>query len=147
MQKVYRSRTDRKRQFLKFFLISIPIAVIIGAVILKIIGSGIFVLPECDIYKRTHVLCPGCGNTRAVYSLLNGDILTSLRYNPTIVGTVLVFTLYYIEMLFAYFGKNIQLMPIGLKFWLPVIIIWLTFLLARNFIPYFYNFLVVNQYG
>ena len=147
MQKAYLSRIEKKRKILRFFLISIPIAAVVGAVILKIIGNGIFVLPQCDIYRRTHLFCPGCGNTRAVYSLLQGEILTSLRYNPTIVGTALIFMLYYTEMLFEYFGKDIKLMPVSLKFWIPVIVIWLIFLLSRNFIPYFYNFLAVNQYG
>ncbi|MBR1443726.1 MAG: DUF2752 domain-containing protein [Firmicutes bacterium] len=147
MQERYISGNERKKKILKFFLIFLPLAAIGGIVTLKIIGSGIFVLPQCDIYKRTHLFCPGCGNTRAVYSLMRGEILLSLRYNPTIAATALIFILYYIEMLFEYFGKDIKLMPTSLKFWIPMIIIWLTFLLARNFIPYFYNFLAVTQYG
>ena len=147
MQEEYRSRIEKKKRILKIFLIGTPIIIVIGVIVLKIIGTGIFKLPECDIYKTTHLFCPGCGNTRAVYALLRGDILASLRFNPTIIGGAVLFILYYIEMIFSYFGKDVTLMPVSLKFWIPMIFIWLTFLIARNFIPYFYNFLEMNKYG
>ncbi len=37
--------------------------------------------PRCPFYAATHLLCPGCGATRALYSLLHGDFRAALHYN------------------------------------------------------------------
>ena len=38
-------------------------------------------LPKCLFHELTHLHCPGCGVTRALYHLLHGHILRSLRCN------------------------------------------------------------------
>jgi len=37
--------------------------------------------PRCPLYAATHLLCPGCGATRAFYSMLHGDFGAALHYN------------------------------------------------------------------
>lgn len=37
--------------------------------------------PRCPFYAITHLLCPGCGATRALYWLLHGDLQRALHYN------------------------------------------------------------------
>lgn len=37
--------------------------------------------PRCPIYLTTHLLCPGCGSTRALHSLLHFDIQSAFHYN------------------------------------------------------------------
>jgi hypothetical protein len=37
--------------------------------------------PRCPFYTATHLLCPGCGATRALYSLLHCDFGAALHYN------------------------------------------------------------------
>jgi Protein of unknown function (DUF2752) len=37
--------------------------------------------PRCPFYAATHLLCPGCGSTRALYALLHGDPGAALHYN------------------------------------------------------------------
>ncbi|MDR4007522.1 MAG: DUF2752 domain-containing protein, partial [Ruminococcus sp.] len=52
-------------------------------------------LPPCYIHQFTGLYCPGCGATRAVYALVHGDILLSLRQNAFLaVGIVIVLILY-----------------------------------------------------
>jgi len=51
--------------------------------------------PRCPFYAATHWLCPGCGATRALYSLLHGDWQAALHYNAmfTLLSPVLLFWL------------------------------------------------------
>lgn len=39
-------------------------------------------LPQCWLYAATGLWCPGCGGTRAVHSLLHGDVAAAFSYNP-----------------------------------------------------------------
>ena len=41
--------------------------------------------PQCPFNALTGLNCPGCGLTRAMHGLLNGDILTALDFNVLIV--------------------------------------------------------------
>lgn len=43
-------------------------------------------LPPCPTKFLLHIVCPGCGSTRALYSLLHGDLPAALHYNA--VGVV-----------------------------------------------------------
>lgn len=37
---------------------------------------------ECGFRLRHQLYCPGCGGTRALIALLQGDIIASIQYNP-----------------------------------------------------------------
>ena len=37
--------------------------------------------PQCPIYSSLHLLCPGCGTTRALAALLRGHLREALRLN------------------------------------------------------------------
>jgi hypothetical protein len=37
--------------------------------------------PACPVYRYLHVLCPGCGATRALAALLHGQVSEALRLN------------------------------------------------------------------
>lgn len=42
-------------------------------------------VPLCIVYHLTRLHCPGCGATRAVHALLDGDPLLALRNNAPVV--------------------------------------------------------------
>ncbi|MBN9689983.1 MAG: DUF2752 domain-containing protein [Verrucomicrobia bacterium] len=47
-------------------------------------GQGFF--PRCWVYETIGIQCPGCGATRAVHALLNGEIERALRLNALFVS-------------------------------------------------------------
>ncbi len=50
--------------------------------------------PPCLLRTITGWYCPGCGGTRAVRSLLRGDILISLVWHPVVVSASCFFWIY-----------------------------------------------------
>lgn len=38
-------------------------------------------LPKCVFFELSGIYCPGCGATRALYAILHGDVMRSLRCN------------------------------------------------------------------
>jgi hypothetical protein len=40
--------------------------------------------PRCPFFALTHLLCPGCGGTRALYQLLHLHLREALRYNALV---------------------------------------------------------------
>jgi hypothetical protein len=40
--------------------------------------------PRCPFFAVTHLLCPGCGGTRAVYQLLHLHLREALHYNALV---------------------------------------------------------------
>jgi len=72
------------------------ILIIFLATIYIIYFDKIIKIPECVVFKNLGIYCPGCGATRAVYSLYNGDILKSIYYNPIIIYILIILFLYLI---------------------------------------------------
>ena len=52
-------------------------------------------LPPCIFHETTGLHCPGCGATRSLNSLLHGDLLSALDFNPLFVA-ILPFLLLFI---------------------------------------------------
>lgn len=50
-----------------------------------------FKMPPCMLYEMLGIYCPGCGGTRAVFALLQGELLKSLWYHPLVMYTVVIF--------------------------------------------------------
>lgn len=50
--------------------------------------------PVCPIYRTLHLLCPGCGATRALAAVLRGDLAAAVHANAFFV-TILPFLLAY----------------------------------------------------
>jgi hypothetical protein len=63
-------------------ILIVGLILLTGAAILYFINpetSGVF--PPCVFHELTGLHCPGCGATRAVHSLLHGDIRQALAWN------------------------------------------------------------------
>ena len=111
-----------------------------GAGIL-IIGAGAFVVgyfnpttagffPVCPLHAMTGLNCPGCGLTRGFHALLNGDILTALRFNALLPVFGFVFAYLFLSMfLTAFRGRGLSW-----KFFHPAALYGVLFVVAAFFV-------------
>lgn len=88
------------------------------------------ILP-CMVNSLLGIYCPGCGGTRAVVSLLHGDILSSLRYHPFVLYTAIAGGWFLISQTVERLSR--RRIPIGMKYrdgyvWAALLIV------AANFV-------------
>ncbi len=108
-----------------------PLSILKDRLLLMFYLAGIYVLFTllhigCPIRFATGISCPGCGMTRAYYSLLHLDFGLALHYHPLFMLVPLMVVLY----LFDY-SINPRLLRI---LWVFIIISFLTTYLIRLFI-------------
>ncbi len=80
------------------------IILLIGIGVVYILGSEqiIEMFPSCSFFTATGIYCPGCGGTRSVLYLLQGNIVRSFLYHPF----VIYFTITYIVFMIYEFCKK-----------------------------------------
>ena len=74
---------------------NVVIACVTGGAVALHLGAAAFfashdpyattIFPPCPVLALTGYQCPGCGGTRAAYSLLHGDLASAIRMNPIVV--------------------------------------------------------------
>lgn len=62
--------------------IALTLAAIAAAALLRLQPTALrCVYPGCPIHAALHLLCPGCGGTRAMSALLHADLAAAWRFN------------------------------------------------------------------
>ena len=69
----------------------------------------------CPIYLYTLYQCPWCGGTRALRSLLDLDLIESLKYNPAVILLCIYISVIYIRIFINTFfrekNRQIKIIP------------------------------------
>lgn len=101
------------------------------------------IFPTCGFYAATGMYCPGCGMTRAVGNLVQGDVLRAFRFNAMLVVAIPILLYLYIWWTtWAFSGRELP----TLKFSKPIIYLIVAFVvifsIGRNIpgaIPEFFS--------
>lgn len=125
----------------KLGAITFLVAIVIFSIIhIFQINYQFFLLP-CLFYKITGLFCPGCGGTRSVHALMDGNLIASIRYNPIVLYGVFIYIWYMISNTIEYVSKH--KIKIGMKYhdiylWIGLVLLIL-FCLIRNFLLLVYG--------
>lgn len=96
-----------------------------------------FFIP-CMFYKTTGLKCPGCGMTRAMHYLVNGNIKKAIWYNLMLVPGALVL-LYSSYRYIRYLVKDEEIVNKPLDYILKIfLVVLIIFMVARNITTLFY---------
>jgi len=107
------------------------IIVVILMAILLIHGK---IAIACVFYEITGLYCPGCGITRSILSLIDGNIYQAFRYNPIIfIDIPLIIITSIIDFIYK---DNKKVKKVTNVIYIMLLIITLVFGVLRN-IPYF----------
>lgn len=70
-------------------LVAAPVAAAVGAVVLAVNGPHVTGV-RCPFHALTGLDCPGCGSTRALAALVNGDIPRTVDHHALILVALLL---------------------------------------------------------
>src|SRR5271155_1014788 len=112
-----------------------PVALIIftAVILLRFPPTQFSFYPQCPIYLSLHLLCPGCGTTRALAALLHGHLVEALRLN-TLTTLMLPLAAIYAAVCYHHLLRHDafrwpQLPPLAIY---TTIIVTVVFTIARN---------------
>jgi len=73
-----------------------PVAILLSAAALLVLfpPTQYSFYPQCPIHQYLHILCPGCGGTRAFAALLRGNYTEALSLNALITLLVPIALIY-----------------------------------------------------
>lgn len=90
----------------------------------------------CIFYKVTGLLCPGCGITRCLFSLLHFNIKQALHYNAFVVIFLPIFLIYYIYYMYCYIMNKENRLINNKYITYLILIILILYGITRNIIGY-----------
>jgi hypothetical protein len=127
-----RSRTARMPPWL-------PPAVVAGGALLACVYISAVdpnkssAYPQCPWKLATGLDCPMCGATRAVHSLLRGDVVGAMDHNLLFVLLVPVFLYAFVAWTASRFGRPLPPVPISSpRVWVPLAVVMVVFTVVRN---------------
>jgi hypothetical protein len=128
----FRARTGRMPGWLP------PAAVAGGALIACVYISAVdpnksSAYPQCPWKLATGLDCPMCGATRAVHSLLRGNVVGAMDHNLMFVLLVPVVLYAFVAWTATRMGHPLPPVPITSRWvWVPLTIVMIAFTVVRN---------------
>lgn len=85
----------------RIIIINIVVAVLVAGFVVVTLLLKDREEMQCAFYSLTGLYCPGCGGTRAVYSLLKLRIFDAIKYNITVPFGAFVYIYYNVRAFIA----------------------------------------------
>ena len=85
----------------RIIIINIVVAVLVAGFVVVTLLLKDREEMQCAFYSLTGLYCPGCGGTRAVYSLLRLRIFDAIKYNITVPFGAFVYIYYNVRAFIA----------------------------------------------
>ena len=135
MERFFASDTDTKLYWISIVSVLFT-AVVYGAQMWFVNYTGMHELMECRLKAYTGINCPGCGGTRALGTLLKGNVLRAIYYNAFAVYGAIVYGIFFVTQTLQRITRG---KIAGIKFkmaylWLAIIIVVVQYIL-RIIIP------------
>lgn len=89
-------------------------------------------LSPCLFYHTLGLYCPGCGISRSLLRLMQGDVIASLRFHLLPIMALILGGLLYAEWGTVLFGTHRRLIPRSGRFWIVFGIVAAVYLVFRN---------------
>lgn len=132
-------KLDKKKRGSICIVITLLVIAIIGVILVKIYNpeEESFFIP-CMLYKLTGIKCPGCGMTRSVHYLVNGNVKQALWYNLMLIP-IIILVIYALYRYLRYLIKGEEIINKTLENSLKIfLVILLIFWVTRNLTTLFY---------
>lgn len=131
-----------KKQLLRFSLIHLALAGLVAAMFAARYLSRVtdemlgFRFSTCLLHDFLHIYCPFCGGTRALLSLLTGDVIGALRANAA-VAVCVPFAVYLDVKAFCRIVGRRPVLPLTrLRLW-HFALVFAVFFVVRNLLVLF----------
>lgn len=123
-------------KFQKIFFTLLPFVILLLIFFVCYVGKDYtYLLRPCLSYELFDIHCAGCGLTRSVTALVNGEILLSLRQNIFPILLLVISALLYSEFLLKVYGKKIPFTLFKEKYLWGLLIFALIYTVSRNIFP------------
>lgn len=132
-------KLDKKKKISIYIVSSLIVVAMFGIILVKVYNPGTekFFIP-CMFYKLTGIKCPGCGMTRAIHNLVNGNIKQAMWYNLMLIPLILML-IYAGYRYIKYLVKDEEIINKRMERVLVIFLIFLlTFGVTRNLTTLFY---------
>lgn len=101
----------------------------------------------CYFRTKWGIYCPGCGGTRALFAILNGEILASVRYNPITLLFLIDLIFVPITYLIEKSNKELSLAKIRLMYNLSLLIFIFVYFIARNLLLIYFGIDLLGDFN
>jgi hypothetical protein len=88
--------------------------------------------PGCPFRSATGLDCPGCGATRAMYALVNGDVATAANHNVLLLAALPFLAWAYSRWTLVVLGRSSRLPNVGPRTAWTIATAVIVFAVARN---------------